>query len=356
MSFDIKKLVRPNIENLKPYSSAKDEFSGEAKILLDANENSLGSPLTTWYNRYPDPMQKQIKDKLAFIKKVPASQIFIGNGSDECIDLLYRSFCEPGKDNIIICPPTYGMYEVSANINNIEIRTAPLLPDFQLNLAHIEQLVDAQTKIIWICSPNNPTGNSIQVLDIETVLNNFNGLVVVDEAYINFSPQKSWIQSLVDYPNLVVLQTLSKAWGLAGLRIGICFADELVIGYLNKVKPPYNINLASQQLAIKALDEVGQVNDMIQHLVEMRDALAEVLLSMPGILHVYPSDTNFLLVKVQNATDLYQFLLTKGIVVRDRSKVQFCEDCLRITIGTEHENTQLVDAIAQWLGITPDNI
>lgn len=356
MSFDIKKLVRPNIENLKPYSSAKDEFSGEAKILLDANENSLGSPLTTWYNRYPDPMQKQIKDKLAFIKKVPASQIFIGNGSDECIDLLYRSFCEPGKDNIIICPPTYGMYEVSANINNIEIRTAPLLPDFQLNLAHIEQLVDAQTKIIWICSPNNPTGNSLNVLDIETVLNNFNGLVVVDEAYINFSQQKSFIQSLIDYPNLVVLQTLSKAWGLAGLRIGICFADELVIGYLNKVKPPYNINLASQQLAIKALDEVGQVNDMIQHLVEMRDALAEVLLSMPGILHVYPSDTNFLLVKVQNATDLYQFLLTKGIVVRDRSKVQFCEDCLRITIGTEHENTQLVDAIAQWLGITPDNI
>jgi len=356
MSFDIKKLVRPNIENLKPYSSAKDEFSGEAKILLDANENSLGSPLTTWFNRYPDPMQKQIKDKLAFIKKVPASQIFIGNGSDECIDLLYRSFCEPGKDNIIICPPTYGMYEVSANINNIEIRTAPLLSDFQLNLAHIEQLVDAQTKIIWICSPNNPTGNSLNVLDIETVLNNFNGLVVVDEAYINFSPQKSFIQSLIDYPHLVVLQTLSKAWGLAGLRIGICFANEPVIGYLNKVKPPYNINLASQQLAIKALDEVGQVNDMIQHLVEMREALAEVLLSMPGILQVYPSDTNFLLVKVQNATDLYQYLLTQGIVVRDRSKVEFCEDCLRITIGTESDNTQLVDAIAQWLGITPDNI
>lgn len=356
MSFDIKKLVRPNIESLKPYSSAKDEFNGEAKILLDANENSLGSPLTIWYNRYPDPMQNQIKDKLAFIKKVPASQIFIGNGSDECIDLLYRSFCEPGKDNIIICPPTYGMYEVSANINNVEIRNAPLLPDFQLNLAHIEQLIDAQTKIIWICSPNNPTGNSIPILDIETVLNNFNGLVVVDEAYINFSPQKSWVQTLVDYPNLVVLQTLSKAWGLAGLRIGICFANEPVIRYLNKVKPPYNINLASQQLAIKALDEVGQVNDMIQHLVEMRVALAEVLLSMPGILHVYPSDTNFLLVKVQNATDLYQFLLTKGIVVRDRSKVEFCEDCLRITIGTESENTQLVDAIAQWLGLTTDNI
>jgi histidinol-phosphate aminotransferase len=229
MSFDIKKLVRPNIEKLKPYSSAKDEFSGEAKILLDANENSLGSPLTTWYNRYPDPMQMKIKDKLSFIKKVPATQIFIGNGSDECIDLLYRSFCEPGKDNVIICPPTYGMYEVSANINNVEIRTAPLLPDFQLNMAHIEQLVDAQTKIIWICSPNNPTGNSLHVLDIEMVLNNFNGLVVVDEAYINFSQQKSFIQSLVDYPNLVVLQTLSKAWGLAGLRIGICFANEPVI-------------------------------------------------------------------------------------------------------------------------------
>jgi histidinol-phosphate aminotransferase len=300
-------------------------------------------------------MQMKIKDKLSFIKKVPATQIFIGNGSDECIDLLYRSFCEPGKDNVIICPPTYGMYEVSANINNVEIRTAPLLPDFQLNMAHIEQLVDAQTKIIWICSPNNPTGNSLHVLDIEMVLNNFNGLVVVDEAYINFSQQKSFIQSLVDYPNLVVLQTLSKAWGLAGLRIGICFANEPVIEYLNKVKPPYNINIASQQLAIKALEEVGQVNDMIQHLVEMREALAEVLLSMPGILQVYPSDTNFLLVKVQNATQLYQYLLTQGIVVRDRSNVEFCEDCLRITIGTESENTHLVDAIAQWLGITPDN-
>jgi histidinol-phosphate aminotransferase len=222
-------------------------------------------------------------------------------------------------------------------------------------MAHIEQLVDAQTKIIWICSPNNPTGNSLHVLDIEMVLNNFNGLVVVDEAYINFSQQKSFIQSLVDYPNLVVLQTLSKAWGLAGLRIGICFANEPVIEYLNKVKPPYNINIASQQLAIKALEEVGQVNDMIQHLVEMREALAEVLLSMPGILQVYPSDTNFLLVKVQNATQLYQYLLTQGIVVRDRSNVEFCEDCLRITIGTESENTHLVDAIAQWLGITPDN-
>lgn len=355
MSFDIKKLVRPNIENLKPYSSAKDEFSGEAAVLLDANENNLGSPLITWYNRYPDPMQKEMKSKISLIKQIPASKIFIGNGSDECIDLLMRAFCEPGKDNIIICPPTYGMYEVSASINNIAIKSAPLLSDFQLNIAHIEQLVDANTKIIWICSPNNPTGNSLNRLDIETVINNFDGLVVVDEAYINFSVQKSFVQSLIDYPNLVVLQTLSKAWGLAGLRVGICFANEPVIGYLNKVKPPYNVNLASQQLALKALDEVGQVNDMIKHLVDMRNALAEVLASMPGVENVYPSDTNFLLVKIKEATKLYQYLLTQGIVVRDRSGVEFCEDCLRITVGNEQENTQLVDAIAKWLGIDSTN-
>jgi len=355
MKFDLKKLVRPNIEILKAYSSAKEEYTGEAKILLDANENSLGSPLTKWYNRYPDPYQKKVKEKLALIKQIKTEQIFIGNGSDECIDVLYRTFCAPGIDNIIICPPTYPMFEVSANINNIDIQVAPLLPNFQLNVAHIEQLVNAQTKIIWICSPNNPTGNSIDRIDIETILNHFNGLVVIDEAYINFSTQKSFAQSLIDYPNLVVLQTLSKAWGLAGLRLGMCFADETIIQYMNKVKPPYNINMVSQELALTALEEVGQVNDMIQHLVDMRNALAEVITSMPHVQEVYPSDANFLLVKIPKATNLYQYLLTKGIVVRDRSNLENCSDCLRITIGTEQENTELVDAMAKWIDFSFSN-
>jgi histidinol-phosphate aminotransferase len=355
MNFDIKKIVRPNIESLKAYSSAKDEYTGEANVLLDANENSLGSPLTKWYNRYPDPYQKKVKEKLAFIKQIKAEQILLGNGSDECIDILFRTFCEPGKDNIIVCPPTYPMYEVGANINNIEIKSAPLLPNFQLNVAHIEQLVNMHTKIIWICSPNNPTGNSIDRIDIETILNHFNGLVVIDEAYINFSKQKSFAQSLVDYPNLVVLQTLSKAWGLAGLRLGMCFADEAIIKFMNKVKAPYNINIVTQELALTALEEVGQVNDMIEHLVDMRIALAEVIKSMPLVQEVYPSDTNFLLVKIPNATQLYKYLLTQGIVVRDRSSLENCSDSLRITIGTEQENTQLVDAMAKWIDLTFPN-
>ena len=349
MTFELDKLVRPNIKTLKPYSSAKDEYTGDAKILLDANENSLGSPLTKWYNRYPDPYQQKLKEKLAFVKQIAANQIFIGNGSDECIDILFRTFCEPGKDNIIICPPTYPMYEVSANINDVHVQSAPLLSDYQLNLAHIEQLVNDQTKIIWICSPNNPTGNSLDRIDIETILNHFNGIVVVDEAYINFSKQKSFVQSLIDYPNLVVLQTLSKAWGLAGLRLGMCFASPQIIGYLNKVKAPYNINIVTQELALQALEEVGQVNDMIKLLVDMRIALAQVIASMPHVIQVFPSDTNFILVKIPKARQLYEYLLSQGIIVRDRSALELCEDSLRITVGTEQENTLLVDAMYQWI-------
>ena len=349
MAFELDKVVRPNIKTLKPYSSAKDEYTGEAKVLLDANENSLGSPLTKWYNRYPDPYQLEVKEKLAFVKQIAANQIFLGNGSDECIDILFRTFCEPGKDNIIICPPTYPMYEVGANINDIEIQKAPLLEDYQLNVAHIEQLVNERTKIIWICSPNNPTGNSLDRIDIETILNHFDGLVVVDEAYINFSKQKSFVQSLIDYPNLVVLQTLSKAWGLAGLRLGMCFASPEIIGYMNKVKAPYNINIVTQELALQALEEVGQVNDMIKLLVDMRIALAEVISSMPHVVKVFPSDTNFLFVKIPHARKLYEYLLTEGIIVRDRSTLELCEDSLRITVGTEQENTALVDAMYQWI-------
>lgn len=346
--FDVNTLIRDNIARLTPYSSARDEFSGEAKVFLDANENSLGSPLKKWYNRYPDPHQKAIKQKLAQVKGIAPEHIFLGNGSDECIDLLYRCFCNPGKDNIIICPPTYGMYEVSANINDIEVKKVSLLPNFELDLSGIEDAIDDQTKLIWICSPNNPTGNSLKRLDIETLLNNFKGLVIVDEAYINFSKQKSFVQELTEYPNLVVLQTLSKAWGLAGLRLGMAFASTAIIEILNRVKPPYNINQATQELVLTALEEVGQVNDMIRLLVDMREALADVFTSMPTVERVYPSDANFILVKIKEARAVYEFLLTKGIVLRDRSNVQLCNDCLRITVGSELDNTLLVDAMQDW--------
>jgi histidinol-phosphate aminotransferase len=346
--FELNKLLRENIKNLVPYSSARDEFTGEAKVFLDANENSLGSPLTKWYNRYPDPHQTKLKDAISKVKSVSTEQIFLGNGSDECIDILYRCVCNPDKDNIIICPPTYGMYEVSANINDIEIRKAPLLDNFQLNLAHIETLVDENTKLIWICSPNNPTGNSMNREDVETVLNNFNGLVIVDEAYINFSRHKSFIPDLADYPNLVVLQTFSKAWGMAGLRLGMAFASPEIIEVLGRVKAPYNVNQVTQDLAIKALDEVGQVNDMITELVQMREALKGVFEKLPLVEKIYDSDANFLLMKVRDAKAVYENLLTKGIVVRDRSNVQLCENCLRITVGTEKENTILVDALIDW--------
>jgi histidinol-phosphate aminotransferase len=348
--FNIENLVRPNIKKLTPYSSARDEFKGDARVMLDANENSLGSPLLKWYNRYPDPLAWKVKQKLSDIKQVPPEMMFIGNGSDECIDLLYRCFCEPRKSNVIICPPTYGMYEVSANINDVEVRKAALLDDFQMNLAHIEQLADANTKIIWICSPNNPSGNSLSREDIEMVLNNFNGLVVIDEAYINFSRQRSFLKELNEYPNLIVMQTLSKAWGLAGLRVGMMFTSEAIISIINKVKPPYNVGQHTQELVLQALENTDQVNDMIMLLVDMREALEEVLLQMPIVEKVYPSDANFLLVKMKDAHKVYNYLLEQGIVVRDRSKVMLCEDCLRITIGTEQENTELVDALGSYIG------
>jgi histidinol-phosphate aminotransferase len=343
--FNLEALLRPHIRSLVPYASARDEFSGTASVYLDANENSYGSPLTKWYHRYPDPHQLQIKEKLSAIKAVPANQIFLGNGSDECIDLLYRAFCTPGKDNVVICPPTYGMYEVSAHLNDVEVRIAPLLPDYQLDLVHLENLIDAQTKIIWLCSPNNPTGNSLDRGDIEMVLNNFDGLVVVDEAYINFSRLQSYTRDLVEYPNLVVLQTLSKAWGLAGLRVGMAFASVEIIEVLDRIKPPYNINQASQELVLKALDEVGMVNDMIREIVKERELLSQALLQLSMVDKVQESDANFLLVTFTDkwkARDIYEQLLTAGIVVRDRSKVMGCPNALRITIGTENENKTLI--------------
>lgn len=343
MYFDLDGLLRNNIKTLAPYSSARDEFSGEAKIFLDANENSLGSPTTKWYNRYPDPHQTKLKEKLSTIKNVPAKNILLGNGSDECIDIIYRVFCNPGRDNVVICPPTYGMYEVSAHINDVEVRKVPLLENFQLDLENMEEQVDDYTKIIWLCSPNNPTGNSLDRRDIETILVNFSGIVVIDEAYINFSRYRSFVQELEEYPNLVVLQTLSKAWGLAGLRLGMAFASEEIINIFNKIKPPYNIGQATQDLVIQGLDRLADVNDMIRLLVQERDKLQQQLSTVPLVEKVYPSDANFLLVKVRDAATLYKTLIEKGIVVRDRSNVQLCENCLRITVGTPQENEALLN-------------
>lgn len=348
MLFNPEDLVRENIKKLVPYSSARDEFHGVAKVFIDANENSLGSPLTKWYNRYPDPHQQAVKEKLSIIKGISPDHIFLGNGSDEVIDILFRAFCEPARDNVIICPPTYGMYEVSADINNVKAKKVKLTPQFQLDLPALEEAIEANTKIIWLCSPNNPTANSLYRDDIELVLNNFPGLVVIDEAYINFSRQKSFVQELTDYPNLVVMQTLSKAWGLAALRVGMAFSSVAIINIMNKIKPPYNISQAAQELALAALDEVGQVNDMIRLIVEERNKLADELQQSEVVKLVYPSDANFLLVKVSAAREIYDYLLGKGIVVRDRSRVELCEGCLRITVGSPSENKLLIKALNEY--------
>jgi histidinol-phosphate aminotransferase len=348
MEINIENLVRANIKNMVPYSSARHEYSGRAEIFLDANENPFGSPLDKKYNRYPDPLQQRLKEKLGTIKGVPPKNIFIGSGSDEAIDLLCRVFCEPGRDNILVFPPTYGMYEVCAAVNNITVKKQSLTENFELDIDAIEEAIDPLTKIIFICSPNNPTGNSMRRNDIEIILNNFDGLVVIDEAYINYARQKTFIPELTEYPNLVVLQTLSKAWGLAGLRIGMAFASAQVIGYMNKIKYPYNINTATQELAMEALDELRTVNDWIQLTVEERERLSEELNELDYVEKVFPSDANFILVKMKDAIAVHQFLSKKGIIVRDRSNVALCENCLRITVGTPDENKILVQALASF--------
>ena len=348
MNFDLNSLVRPNIRNLTPYSSARDEFKGVAKIYLDANENSYGSPLTKWYNRYPDPLQWDLKKKIGAIKNIAPENILLGNGSDECIDLLIRAFCEPGQDNIVICPPTYGMYEVYGNINGVAVKKIPLTPTYQLDMEALQEEVDAATKILFFCSPNNPTGNSLNRQDLETILHSFDGLVVIDEAYINFSRQRSFAAELAEYPNLVILQTFSKAWGLAALRLGMALASEEIIAVLNKIKPPYNINAATQELALKALDNLDEVNAMITTLVEEREALGAALKALPIVEKVHPSDANFLLVQVKEANAVYAYLKEQGTIVRNRSNVLLCEGCLRITVGTEKENKELQQQLAQF--------
>lgn len=349
MEFNLDTLVRENIKKLTPYSSARHEFNGAATVFLDANENAFGSPLPVNYNRYPDPLQMPLKEKISQIKGVPAANIFLGNGSDEAIDLLFRIFCEPGKDNVILFPPTYGMYEVCAEINNVAVKKVPLTTDYQLDLEATEAAVDANTKLIFVCSPNNPTGNSIERSTIEVLLNNFDGLVVIDEAYINYARQKTFITELTEYPNLVILQTLSKAWGLAGLRLGMAFAGQPVIDYMNRVKYPYNINTATQQLALEALSNISSVNNWTKTTVVQKDSLSEALLTLSMTEKVYPSDANFILVKMTDARRIYEYLSGRGIIVRDRSKVILCDDCLRITIGTPEENNQLLEALKNYM-------
>lgn len=346
--FDLNKIIRPNIKNLKPYSSARDEFKGEASVYLDANENAFGSPLPQAFHRYPDPLQYKVKMKLSEIKGVPARNIFLGNGSDEAIDILFRSFCNPGVDNVIIVPPTYGMYEVSANINDVQLKRVNLTAEYQLNLEGIAEAIDKNTKLIFICSPNNPTGNSINREDIETILANFEGIVVIDEAYINYSRQKSFIQELTEYANLVVLQTLSKAWGLAALRVGMAFASEEIIEVFNQVKPPYNINEASQTFALEALGNIEKVNGWIKETLKERDHLVLALKNFDFVLDIYPSDANFILVKTTDANKIYEFLVNQGIIVRNRTKVELCEGCLRITVGTPLENEMLINSLKAY--------
>ncbi len=346
--FDLSKLVRDNIKNLKPYSSARSEYKGDASVFLDANENSYGSPVDENYNRYPDPLQWELKMELSKIKGIPSQNIFIGNGSDEVIDLAYRIFCEPGMHNVIICPPTYGMYKVSGNINDVEIREVMLTNDFDLDVQGILSAIDSNTRILFLCSPNNPTGNNMSREEIEILLNNFPGLVIIDEAYINYSRQKSFIQELTEYENLVVMQTLSKAWGLAALRLGLCFASENIIELFNKVKPPYNINKASQQLGIEALKNIDTVNKITKKTVNERNDLVNKLTGFSFIEKCYPSDANFILVKTTNADKLYNFLSGKKIIVRNRSREPMCENCLRITIGTTEENSILINALKNY--------
>ena len=345
MSFDLQNLVRENIKRLTPYSSARKEFTGAAQIFLDANENSFGSPLSVNYNRYPDPLQITIKEKIAEINNVKPSEIFVGNGSDEAIDLLFRIFCEPRRDNILICPPTYGMYEVSAEINDIKIKRINLTKDFQLDFAAIENAFDENTKLLFICSPNNPTGNSFAKSDISNLAKNFGGIIVVDEAYIHFSGEDSMIAEINNLPNLVILQTFSKAWGLAGLRVGLAFANEEIVKLFNKVKPPYNISQIAQDAILKAFENKTQVKEMIAEIISEREKLIENLSNLEIVTKNFPTDANFVLVKTIDAEKIYRFLIDEKIVVRNRNNVELCEGCLRITVGTPFENDTLIKSL-----------
>ncbi|MGM0580832.1 MAG: histidinol-phosphate transaminase [Bacteroidota bacterium] len=341
-----KELVLPHILSLQAYSSARDEFSGDAKVFLDANENPFDKEQHNW-NRYPDPLQKDIKNQLSEIKGIDSGNIFLGNGSDEAIDLLFRIFCKGGESNVITCPPTYGMYKVSASIHNVKNIEVSLSEDFQLDVDAILEAANEQSKILFLCSPNNPTGNSLRKDDIQNLLENFKGIIVIDEAYIDFSAQKSWIHQLERYPNLVVLQTLSKAWGLASARLGMAYANTELIKLLNKVKPPYNISGPSQKLVLESLNNKDAYDKQVKAILAEKDKLDQKLQDIPGVKKVYPSDANSILIKIINAKLIYQKLIEKGIVVRDRSNVKLCDDCLRITVGVSKENENLISALME---------
>lgn len=350
MSFDLESIVRANILNIKPYSSARDEYTGKEGVFLDANENPFGSVGGGEYNRYPDPYQSEIKHKISKLKHVAVENIFLGNGSDEPIDLMFRVFCEPRIDNVIICPPTYGMYRVSADINDVAIKEVLLQKDYQLDVKGILGAVDEKTKAVFICSPNNPTGNLIENDDIKTILQQFTqGLVFVDEAYIDFTGQESWNQYLDLYPNLVVIQTFSKAWGLAGLRLGMAFASKEIISYFNKVKYPYNIGLATLEVAKNALDNVDQMLDLVDLINQEKIKMLSELEQIESVKNIVPSEANFVLVFLDNATEIYDKLIKDLVIVRDRSRVALCKDSLRITIGTSEENQLFLKAFKKLI-------
>jgi histidinol-phosphate aminotransferase len=352
MNFDLLSLIRPNIRTMKPYSSARDEFQGEARVMLDANENSLGSVGLSVFNRYPDPLQRAVKTELAALKGVAPEQIFLGNGSDEAIDLLLRLVCVPGQDSILVLPPTYGMYEVAANLNDVAVERIPLAADFQLSPEAIAQIGESSAKLVFICSPNNPTGNLIHAAATEQILRSFKGLVVVDEAYVDFATEPSWTTRLAEFPNLVVLQTFSKAWGLAGLRLGMAFASPEIIGYFNKIKPPYNVSESTQGHALKALAAVEHYEELRRELLRGRDWLQEKLPTLAIVEYIYPTDANFLLVRFRpDATEVYEFLLSKGIVVRNRTTQPGCKGCLRLTVGTAAENEILFHELQEFEGL-----
>lgn len=347
MKFNINNLIRENVKLMKPYSSARDEFKDfdtADMIFLDANEN----PFDNGVNRYPDPQQINVKTVLAKQKNVKINQILLGNGSDEVLDLLFRAFCEPKTDNVITLPPTYGMYGVLANINAVENKEVLLTEYFQPQVEKIISAIDKNTKIIFLCSPNNPTGNSFSDESVAYLLKNFKGLVVIDEAYIDFSKKESWLNELDEYPNLVITQTLSKAYGLAGIRLGICYASAAIISVLNKIKPPYNVNELTQKRALERLKDREKIKSEIKSIIAQREELLKVLLDVKFVKKIYPTEANFILIKVDDANKRYNELIAQGIVIRNRTTQPLCHNCLRLTIGTEIENTKLIEALKNY--------
>lgn len=342
--FNLEKITRPNIKKMKAYSSARSEYKGNEGVFLDANENPFNDP----YNRYPDPLQNELKQKLGQIKKVNPENIFLGNGSDEAIDLLIRAFCEPGKDAVVSISPSYGMYQVAAETNAVEFRTVNLNPDFSLDVLKLKKALDPSVKVVFICSPNNPSANQFAKEDIISVINGFDGLVVVDEAYIDFSPFSSIVNELKYYPNLVILQTFSKAWGLAGIRLGIAYASKEIIDILNKIKYPYNVNVLTQKVALEALNKIEEKDKWVKYILLQKAFLVEKLKAFKSIEHIYPSDANFILVKATESNKLFNYLIDNKIITRNRSQVSLCESCIRITIGSEIENRILVEAISDF--------